>query len=505
MFKRIVQSCCQACCLVALAVVAAAPLMSDAAQAQKMNARSVAAPPPPVGGGGGSVPGSRGGGGGGGYRGPGWGAVVPGIIMTVPQLMQPRGDVFYDDDDGDDLPRRRPPQRAARPARPSGVPPASERRYVPDEVVIELRNSVAPAQVDALQRRHRLARLESQPHQLTGTTLYRWRIPDRRSVPQVVRELERDNVVASVQPNYVYALQDDATMPAGDPAQYEVAKLRLVQAHKITVGADIVVAVIDSGVDAAHPELTDSVIESFNAASTPMTPHAHGTSIAALIAGHGRLIGAAPKARLLAVRAFDPNGGSADGTTFAILKGLDWAAAHKARIINMSFAGPNDPAMQRSLAAAAKRGIVLIAAAGNAGPKSPPLYPAADPNVIAVSATDADDKPFALSNRGPHIAIAAPGDQLLVAVPGGYEVSSGTSYSAAEISGVVALMLARDPKLTPAQALLRLQATARDLGPKGRDSEFGAGLADAFAAVGAPAGAAADGTVPSTPVKAGMR
>lgn len=504
MFKRIIQSGCLSGFLAVLAVMVAVPLMSDAAQAQKMNARSVATPPPPPPVGGGGAPGSRGGGGGGGgYRGPGWGAVVPGIIMTVPQLMQPRGDVFYDDDYGDDPPRRRPPQRAARPARPSGVPPASERRYVPDEVVIELRNSVAPTQVDALQRRHRLARLESQPHQLTGTTLYRWRIPDRRSVPQVVRELERDNVVASVQPNYVYTLQDDAAKPAGDPAQYEVGKLRLTQAHQIVDGADIVVAVIDSGVDAAHPELTDSVIESFNAASTPMAPHAHGTSIAALIAGHGKLIGAAPKARLLAVRAFDPNGGSADGTTFAILKGLDWAAAQKARIINMSFAGPNDPAMQRSLAAAHKRGIILIAAAGNAGPKSPPLYPAADPNVIAVSATDADDKVFALSNRGPHIAIAAPGDQLLVAVPGGYEVSSGTSYSAAEISGVVALMLARDPKLTPAKALRLLQITARDLGPKGRDNDFGAGLADAFGAVSAEAGP--ETAAAPAAVKAGMR
>ena len=108
----------------------------------------------------------------------------------------------------------------------------------------------------------------------------------------------------------------------------------------------------------------------------------------------------------------------------------------------MSFAGATDPAIGRSLQAAYEKGIVLVAAAGNAGAKSPPLYPAADPNVIAVSATDADDKLFEQSNRGRHIAVAAPGAQLLVAIPdGGYEVSSGTSYSAAEVSGIVALML----------------------------------------------------------------
>ena len=93
---------------------------------------------------------------------------------------------------------------------------------------------------------------------------------------------------------------------------------------------------------------------------------------------------------------------------------------------------------------------MLVAAAGNAGAKSPPLYPAADPNVIAVSATDADDKLFEQSNRGRYITVAAPGAQILVAIPdNGYEMSSGTSYSAAEVSGIVALMLQRKPDLTP--------------------------------------------------------
>lgn len=118
-------------------------------------------------------------------------------------------------------------------------------------------------------------------------------------------------------------------------------------------------------------------------------------------------MGAAPDAKILAVRAFDPKDVGAEGTTFNILKAIDWAAAHGARIINMSFAGPADPAIHRSLEAARKKGIVLVAAAGNAGAKSPPLYPAADPNVIAVSATDADDKLFEQSNRGRHITVAA--------------------------------------------------------------------------------------------------
>ena len=218
--------------------------------------------------------------------------------------------------------------------------------------------------------------------------------------------------------------------------------MRLNEAHSLAKGDNVLVAVIDSGIDANHPELAGSVADSLDTVQSPFAPHDHGTGIAALIAGRERLTGASPGARILAVRAFDPAGSGAEATTFSILKGLDWSAAKGARIINMSFAGPADPAISRSLAAARKKNIILIAAAGNAGAKSPPLYPAADPNVIAVTATDSADKLFQGSNRGRHIAVAAPGVDVLIAVPnGGYQVSTGTSFSAAQVSGTVALML----------------------------------------------------------------
>jgi subtilisin family serine protease len=428
---------------------------------------------------------------------------VPGVLMAIPQMMPPRGGQFIDDGSIDDGPQgsRRPPQRTTRRG-PSGAPAANERRLLPDEVVIEVANSVGPQAIDALQRRHRLTPIQSQSFQLSGTTMYRWRIPDRRSVAAVVRTLESDSVVASAQPNYLFTLQQNETNAAseGDPAQYELAKLRLPQAHALAKGENVLVAVIDSAVDASHPELAGAVAQSFDATETPMTPHKHGTAIAGLIAAHGKLMGAAPGARILAIRAFEPAGASADGNTFNILKSLDWAVANGARVINMSFAGPADPAIHRSLEAAHKKGVVLVAAAGNAGPKSPPLYPAADPNVIAVSATDADDKLFEPSNRGRHIAVAAPGAQILVAIPeGGYEVSSGTSYSAAEVSGIVALMLERKGDLTPDKVRGILLATARDLGPKGPDPMFGAGLVDAYGAItAAPAPVA---TVTPRPVE----
>jgi subtilisin family serine protease len=471
--------------------VAAAAMMAlaaaDAAVAQKVFSRG-GSPNAGIGRGGGGNDGYRGGG----YRGGGWGVAIPGVLTAIPQY-GPRGGVYLEDDLSPQGPRRST-------RRNSGVPSANERRMVPDEVVIEVASSVSAQQIAALQRRYRLTPVESQTSQLSGTTLYRWRISDRRSVPSVVRALEADRIVASAQPNYLFVLQGSDPKVEGDVAQYELAKLHLPQAHTLAKGDNVLVAVIDSGIDATHPELAGAVVQNYDTLSSPMKPHKHGTAIAGLIAAHGKLMGSAPAAHILAIRAFDGTGASAEGTTFNILKGLDWAAANGARVINMSFAGPPDPALHRSIVAAHKKGIVLVAAAGNAGPKSPPLYPAADPDVIAVTATDADDKLFAQSNRGRHIAIAAPGEQILVAIPdGAYEVSSGTSYSAAEVSGIVALMLEHKDDLKPDKVRDILLATATDLGPKGRDVMFGAGLADAYGALMAEAAPVAAAT--SRPVE----
>ena len=478
--------------LVCLAILTSAVLAQSAA-AQKLKSVGVSRPaasappaaPPTRGGGSG---GTRGGGDGGyhGGRFGGWGGVATGVIGGVLSAIPP--DRVIDDGDDDYDPPPPPSRRQAQtaPRRNSNAPPAGERRLVPDEVVIELRNSATPAQIDALQRRFRLARISSTPIGLTGTTFYRWRIPDRRAVAAVVRQLEADRLVASAQPNYQFQLQQAEAKSEGEPAQYELAKLHLPQAHALAKGGRVRVAVIDSAVDTTHPDLAGAVADSFDATGTPPAPHAHGTAIAALIAGHGKLVGAAPEANILAVRAFDPKGGSAQGTTFAIIRGLDWAVAHQARVINMSFAGPADPAIHRALEAAHRKGVVLIAAAGNAGPKSPPLYPAADADVIAVTGTDAQDRVLAVANRGRYIAVAAPGADLLVAIPGGgYEVSSGTSYAAAEIAGIAALLIDRNGDLKPTEVRGLLIGTAHDLGPKGRDAEFGAGLVDAFAAVSA--------------------
>ncbi|MDI1347045.1 MAG: S8 family serine peptidase [Pseudolabrys sp.] len=424
-----------------------------------------------------------------------------GIISAIPKIVSPRDRTTIDRTRaGEPRKPRQPPQNTARRG-PSGAPPANERRLVPDEVVVELSGGATPQQLEALQNRHQLTLLESQASLLSGTTLSRWRITDRRTITAVVQALEADAAVTSAQPNYLYSLQQAGAN--GGPAQYELAKLRLPQAHALAKGNGILIAVVDSGVDATHLELAGSVVGSFDAINQPGPLNKHGTSIAGLIAAHGTILGSAPAARLLAVRVFGTTG---NGNTFDILKGLDYASANGARIINMSFAGPSDPITLRSLQAARKRGIVLVAAVGNAGPKSPPLYPGAYPEVIGVSGSDVNNKSSVFSNRGPYISVAAPGTDILVAIPdGGFEVGSGTSFSAAEVSGIVAMMLERRGDLAPDAVRRILEATAKDIGPKGRDVMFGAGLADAYGAVTADGAPAVASGLPIERVSTGVR
>lgn len=365
---------------------------------------------------------------------------------------------------------------------------------IPNELVAEIDGALPDAQADELARRHGLRRVQSQNFPLIGATIGLFRIADRRSVDVVGREFASEGRVRSVQPNFRYLLQEQkpAALGEGDPLQYVLTKMRLPEAHKLAHGNGVKVAVIDSQIDIKHPELKGSIMDGFDALGSSEGPHVHGTGIAGAIVAHARLKGSAPSAGIVAIRAFGRVANGAQSNSYVILKALDYAVDHGAQIINMSFAGPKDALIERGMDAVAKKGIVMVAAAGNAGAKSPPLYPAANANVIAVSATDAQDHLFAASNRGGYIAVAAPGvDVFLPAPDDKYQITSGTSFSAAYVSGLAALMLERNPALTPDELRTVVAKTARDLGSPGRDDLFGAGEADAFAAIEAVIGAAA--------------
>jgi hypothetical protein len=390
-------------------------------------------------------------------------------------------------------PRR--PRPAARVAsdRRALPPPPGEKRFAPDEILVAFKDGDA-ATPGNFARRQGLQLVQSRPLSLIGKSIVRYRVTDGRDLRAVLRRAARESVVASAQPDYLYALQEEvnadappaaAQSPAvpAAPASYVGGALNLPQAHLIATGKGVRVAVIDSLIDPDHAELEGAVAESFDALDGDHAePHAHGTGMAGAIAGRKKLDGAAPQAQILAARAFGDKGDAARAVTLDIAAALDWAAEKGARVINMSFAGPADPLLAEIIDAAAKKKMILIAAAGNEGPSAPPQYPAAYPQTIAVSAVNDRAEIYEHANRGVHVALAAPGVEVLAAVPhGAYDFSTGTSIACAEVSGIAALLLEKRPDLDGEAMRALLRRTARKLAP-----DAGSGEVDALAALKSP-------------------
>lgn len=428
------------------------------------------------------------------------GTAILGREMTVPEVYRSTMSCFlgpvgwvlgpYLFPDAVTLPATAKNAPGSRPARGRNIslPPAGEIHFVRNEILVEFDVRATARYRAALMQRLQLTPLEQQTFALTGRTLQRFRIDGSRSVPATLRALSAFGRIASAQPNYTYLAQQGA--PAATRAakndvgdtQYAVSKMHLREAHRISNGDGVLVAVIDSQIDTKHPDLEGVFADQYDAIGSPAAPHLHGTGMAGAIAAHVKLLGVAPKVKILAVRAFAGEHESAESTTFSLLKAVDWSAGKGARVLNMSFAGPADPALRTMLAKAYARGIVLIAAVGNAGPRSPPLFPAADPFVIGVTATDVDDKLLPQANRGPQVAIAAPGVEILVPAPdGSYQITSGTSVAAAHASGVAALLLARKRDMTAADVRRVLTGTAHNVA--GKKTDTGAGVIDAYDAI----------------------
>ena len=369
----------------------------------------------------------------------------------------------------------------------SGVPPLGETRFLINEVVLQFGPEVTPQQVAAVAQRFNLTIVAQQTIAALHRTVYTFRINNGRSVAEVIRQIESAGLHVAAQPNYTYQFTQDqggSSADLGDPAQYIVPKLQLGAVHRITQGNDIVVALINSRVDTKQPDFAGRIVDSYDAGCGPNAPpDAHGTGMAGAIASHVGLLGVAPSARIIAICAFGGTG-SPEATSSKIIRGVDYAIAHGAKIINMSFAGPRDPALAQELQIAREKGILIVAAAGNAGPKSPPLYPGADPNVMAVTATDEHDRLFTGANQGGYVTVAAPGVNILVPAPNGdVQFTTGTSVASANVSGVAALLMADKPTRTPEEIRSILVSTAKHLGAKGVNPQFGAGLVDPLKAL----------------------
>lgn len=228
--------------------------------------------------------------------------------------------------------------------------------------------------------------------------------------------------------------------PVGIP--WGVKRVGAPQVWKRTKGEGVRVAVVDTGIDANHPDLKDRVIAGYSAIPGHWTDeNGHGTHVAGTVAASGKtgVYGVAPLADLLAVRVLDGSGG---GSLSDLIDGLGWSLDHGAQVINMSLGTPRGHRLlERAVKALSARGVLVVAAAGNSGPGADSVeYPASYASVVAVAAIDQHGQIPSFSSRGPQLDVTAPGSDILSTwPPDRWQRLSGTSMAAPHVAGVAAL------------------------------------------------------------------
>jgi type VII secretion-associated serine protease mycosin len=323
---------------------------------------------------------------------------------------------------------------------------------------------------------------------------------DQSIFERIQQWFRRDHTasVPELQPGSRSVAQSDAA--AADPLRAQQWYLNQLKMPAVweTYGvgqSGITVAVLDTGVDYDHPDLAGKVLKGPNYIDKNYDPkdlHGHGTHVAGVISAQlsnrEGISGMAPQVQILAIRVLDARG---SGSLFNIAKGIAYAANQGAQVINLSLGSPPGGSVMRTLAE--KKGSLIIAAAGNSAGAIG--YPAAASRFMAVGAVNEQKYLATFSNRGPELDVVAPGVNILSTYPT-YEVTTnalglsqnyaslnGTSMATPMVSALAAMLWSRDPYLTPAEVRERIEKTATDLGPIGRDDMFGLGLIDPLRAL----------------------
>jgi thermitase len=384
--------------------------------------------------------------------------------------------------------------------------PSSNDEFKEGEILVKFRKGVSKLAVEDAPMRHGAA------YELTlyGSDVELWRVPEGSELA-IIDDLNSDPTVEHAQPNYRYY----ALGTPNDPSfgnQWAHARINSTAAWDITTGSpDVTIAILDTGIDEGHPDLSAKIVAGKDYVDDDLNPHdenGHGThvaGIAAAVTNNGvGIAGMNWQANIMPIRVLDRTG---IGWTDDIAQGINWAYGQGARVLNLSLGSrSDDPIVEGAVDDAYEAGALVVAAMGNCRTYDPPycpsanptMYPAAYNQVMAVAATNLSDSYASFSQYGPHCDIAAPGghsgiystmpqDAVYLTTDLGYsnyyDYLQGTSQATPHVAGLAALVWSAAPALTPTQVQNVIQQTALDLGDPGQDEDYGHGLIDAEAAL----------------------
>jgi thermitase len=335
---------------------------------------------------------------------------------------------------------------------PKVAPPGDESKTIPGEAIIRFKEGEAPHPIPGAER---VREVDGVP----GAYVYR--LTGGHYSTAAVSTFEADPAIAYAEPLYRYHTQE---YPDGeDKTLYGLNRIKAPAAWEKAKGkASVLVAVVDTGIDYDHPDLAGAVVKGpdiVNRDNDPKDDHGHGThcagTIGAIANGKG-IVGVAYGVKILGVKVLS---GKGDGSQDGVAEGINAAVKNGARVISLSLGGPDSRTMRDAIAAATKKGVLCVAAAGNDGNKNP-VYPGADPDAIGVGSSDANDKRSYFSSYGNTVDIAAPGSNIYsLGLGGKYKTMSGTSMATPHVAGAAGLLLSARPDLTVSQLRQLLETT----------------------------------------------
>ncbi len=400
-------------------------------------------------------------------------------------------------------------------------PPSPQIEFVPGEIIVKFKAGVRPQSLgtddqgwlmtdlpflNVLSAQHGVTHMDMMVKALpvepkARATLmqeglnrvYKLKVDEKADLARLIRAFKSSPYVEYAEPNYIA----HAFTTPNDPywsSQWGMTKIEAPSAWDITTGSNsVVIAIVDTGVDLFHPDLSGKLVSGYdfvNDDSNPQDDYGHGTHVAGIAAARTNngtgVAGLSWGAKIMPVKVLDNNG---SGGYEDVASGIIYAANNGADIINLSLGGAAPSSvLEDAVEYAYALGYVVVAATGNEN--STVSYPARYPEVIAVAATDSNDQRASFSNYGPEVDVAAPGVSIRSTYWWGgstYGWLSGTSQASPHVAGLAALIWSVSPGLNNTQVESIIKQTAKDLGAAGRDNYYGFGRINARRALKATA------------------